>query len=193
MTALRGLYGQNHRHYHTWEHIEALLAWAREYRANLYDPDAVEIAALYHDAVYDPRSKTNEDASAAFMVSALEGDVNEAVLRPAATLILATDGHALPATGTSELLSDCAFFLDMDLSILGAPPDVFDRYEAAIAREYYFVPAADYRRGRSIILEDFLARERLYFTELFHTRLDDRARENLKRSLALLDTPQKLQ
>lgn len=189
MNTLRGLYRQSHRHYHTWEHVEALLAWFQEYRSDLHDRDAVELAVHYHDAIYDPQSKTNEDASAALMVSELDGQVDEAVLQSAATLILATDGHALPAKGRPKLLSDCAFFLDMDLSILGAPPAAFDRYEDAIRKEYYFVPAVDYRKGRSTILEDFLARERLYFTEPFHTRLDNRARKNLKRSLTSLAEP----
>ena len=82
---------------------------------------------------------------------------------------------------------DCAFFLDMDLSILGAAPEVFTAYEAAIRKEYAFVPAADYRQGRSAILKSFLAREQLYFTAYFRDRLEPQARQNLQQSLARLE------
>lgn len=46
-------------------------------------------------------------------------------------MILATERHVLPDAGSPGFLSDCALFLDMDLSILGAPP-LLQRYFHAL-------------------------------------------------------------
>ena len=64
-----------HRHYHSathvmWvlRHVEALLP-AADPRT---DGDAVRLAALYHDAVYDPRASDNEAVSAQLARSVAE-------------------------------------------------------------------------------------------------------------------------
>lgn len=186
LVRLKARYAESHRYYHTWAHVKALLNLLEEVRGELHDPHAVELAILYHDAIYDPRSEENEAMSAALMADELGPLVRARTLARANTLILETAGHQLPASGEPDLLSDCALFLDMDLSILGADQELFDAYEKAIREEYHFVPVEDYRQGRSTILEDFLGRERLYFSSQMHRRLDRRARENLKRSLKAL-------
>ncbi len=183
---LKAQHAEPHRHYHTWTHIEALLAWLGKTIGQIHDPPAVELAILFHDAIYDPRAKDNEARSAALLLSELAGILPDSSLERAETLILATAGHRLPSTEDHILVSDCAFFLDMDLSIIGTDAATFESYEAAIRREYAFVPSDDYRTGRSAILRDFLERDRLYFTEYFHNRLDRQARLNLARSIARL-------
>ena len=60
LAGLKARHGEPQRHYHSWAHIEALMAWLAQVRAQLHDPQAVELAILYHDAVYEPRSKENE-------------------------------------------------------------------------------------------------------------------------------------
>lgn len=187
LEGLKARHAEPQRHYHTWAHIEALLAWFKETKAQLTEPQVVELAILYHDAVYDPRSKDNEAQSAALMLADLENLFPRSLVTKTETLILATAGHALPETADESLLSDCAFFLDMDLSILGAKDEVFDAYEEAIRKEYAFVPTEDYRKGRGAILQNFLDRQRLYFTAHFRDLLETRARQNLQRSLARLE------
>ncbi len=184
--ALKARHAEAHRHYHTWAHIEALLLWLKKTAGHIDDLPAVELAIFFHDAVYDPRSKDNEAQSAALMLSELQGILPEATLEKARILILATAGHRLPDIADDLLQSDCAFFLDMDLSVLGTDAPVFDAYEAAIRHEYAFLPADAYRKGRSEILQGFLARDRLYFTRQFHDLLEEQARSNLQRSLARL-------
>ena len=79
-----------------------------------------------------------------------------------------------------------AYFLDLDLQILGAPAKKFKAYEAAVRREYAHVDDAAWRIGRAAVLQRFAARPRLYFSAFFGERLEERARENLRRSLARL-------
>jgi predicted metal-dependent HD superfamily phosphohydrolase len=78
--------------------------------------------------------------------------------------------------------------VDIDLSILGGPPDEFDAYERAIRHEYAHVPGEAFASGRARILRGFLARGWIYATELFRERYETAARENLRRSLARLES-----
>lgn len=180
---LRARYGEPQRHYHSWDHIEALLRHYRRWEGMFHHPVAVLWALYWHDAVYDPSAKDNE-AQSAELLESMAGDYLSAEdVTFAAAIIRATARHALPDGLAPEEAADMALFLDIDLSILGAPEPVYDRYEEAIRKEYAFVPVEAYRAGRGAILRDFLARERLYLTDLAHAEWDAQARINLKRAI----------
>ncbi len=176
---LRARYAEPHRAYHGQRHIDILLGLFADIRAMLHCPEAVELAIWYHDAVYEPLSKDNETASAALLRAELGGLVDPAVLERAHAMVLATRTHALPQGLCGAEASDCAYFLDMDLAILGAEPAIFAWYDAAIRREYRAVPDAEWRRRRPLVLRGFLGRERLYLTDHFHAKLNSPARRNL--------------
>jgi predicted metal-dependent HD superfamily phosphohydrolase len=76
--------------------------------------------------------------------------------------------------------------LDADLAVLGADEAAYDRYAAAIRREYAWVPEDRYRAGRARVLEDFLGRPQVYHTAAMRSRAEDRARANLRREVAAL-------
>ena len=80
-------------------------------------------------------------------------------------------------------------FLDMDLSILGASPEAFDAYEAGVRHEYREVPEEAFRNGRAAILEGFLARDFLYFSDWGRAQFERAARTNLKASIVKLRNP----
>jgi predicted metal-dependent HD superfamily phosphohydrolase len=86
----------------------------------------------------------------------------------------------MPGTPDQQLL------VDIDLSILGAPQARFDEYERQVRREYAWVDEPIFRSVRSSILKEFLARPSIYSTTSFRDRLENSARENLKRSIAAL-------
>jgi predicted metal-dependent HD superfamily phosphohydrolase len=96
-------------------------------------------------------------------------------------LILATKHKVKPDS------ADASLFVDVDLSILGASSDRFDEYEKQIRREYAWVPENEFRQERAKLLREISARKHIYFTEFFRMRLEDTARENLKRSLVELE------
>lgn len=169
------------RHYHNARHVADCLAKLEAVRPMFADALAASAALLFHDYVYDPARHDNEEASADEAGMALH-----AIGWPAPRvetvrgLILATRHAAPPAT------PDAALVADIDLSILGAAPDEFARYEAAIRREYAHVPDDAYRAGRASVLHGFLARPRIYATDHFAARCESAARQNLGRSLSLL-------
>jgi predicted metal-dependent HD superfamily phosphohydrolase len=180
--ALVAAYSEPHRAYHTLAHIAAVLATLDTLRERATDWLALELAAWFHDVVYDPRRADNEAQSAAVATRTLAGlGLPVRLIGRVAVLILQTQTHD-PAPGDP----DAPLLLDADLAILGAAPAEYARYTAAIRQEYAWVPDADYRAGRAAVLRRFLARPRLYHTDrLFHT-LEAPARRNLTGEIATL-------
>ncbi|RWK08614.1 hypothetical protein [Mesorhizobium sp.] len=183
---LRALYQAEDRHYHSLAHIEALLALATEYRRLLHDPDAVEAAIWFHDAIYDSRAKDNEAKSADLAEKKLAGRADPGRLARIVAMINATATHQLPPLNDERATSDAALFLDMDLAILGAEPDAFDAYETAVRREYGWVEEPMWRAGRAAVLKSFLTRPHIFHAAEFRQRFEPRARQNLERSLVAL-------
>jgi len=185
-TELSALYRQPGRHYHGLAHVDALVALVREHRTALADAEAVEAAVWFHDAIYDSRRSDNEARSAALAEEKLGSRVEAVRLSRIVAMIEATATHALPDLGDEAAKRDAAFFLDMDLSILGAPKAAFDSYEAAVRREYAWVDDKAWRSGRAAVLKKFLARPHIFHTEAFRQRFEAEARRNIQRSIAAL-------
>ncbi|MCA0031635.1 hypothetical protein [Mesorhizobium sp. B263B2A] len=188
-TELSALYQAKGRHYHNLAHIEAMLALAGDYRRLLGDPQAVEAAIWFHDAIYDSKAKDNEAKSAALAEKWLAGRIDAGRLSRISAMILATATHELPRFDDATATRDASLFLDMDLSILGAGPDAFDAYERAVRREYDWVEEPMWRAGRGAVLTNFLARPHIFHTEEFRQRFEPQARLNMARSLEALQKP----
>lgn len=179
---LESLYRQHWRFYHTATHIARCAAHFDRVR-DVCDAEAqVALAIVFHDAVYVPGAPDNEEQSARLAASVLKAHrVSDPVVQRIDACIRATDHRQLPQKGT-----DAALMADIDLAILAAPPDEFDRYEADIRREYAFVTDPDFRAGRARILRRFLDRPHLYATRPFRDTCEQPARHNLERSLQRL-------
>lgn len=178
---LAAAYADPARAYHNTEHIRDCLAEFDLNRHLAQHPDEVEVALWFHDVVYVPGAADNEEQSAHHARAALAaGAVTQEKIGRIARLVLATL-HTTLATSPDEQLT-----CDVDLSILGRGPQVFDEFERHIRREYAWVPEAIYRRERSAVLSGFLRRPSIYQTEPFRHRYELTARANLKRSIAAL-------
>jgi predicted metal-dependent HD superfamily phosphohydrolase len=161
------------------QHIENLLT--RLAAHPLHDPMVVELAAWFHDVVYDPLRTNNEAKSAEWALAFLR----ETSLEPArqarvAELIRRTQNHTQPQPPHD---ADLLLFLDADLSILGAPEAAYWEYARQIRREYQAVPDELYRPGRSQVLAKLLAAPVLYHTPALRAELDAAARRNLQAEL----------
>lgn len=181
-TELSALYRAPDRHYHGIAHIAALLALLDEHRSEIADPEAVEAAIWFHDAVYDSRRNDNEAKSADLAAQKLSGADPQRVASVVA-MIEATATHALPDL-SGEAVHDAALFLDMDLAILGSGPALFDAYEAAVRHEYEWVDEPAWRSGRAAVLERFMDRPAIFHTNTFRRLYEQQARDNIARSLA---------
>jgi predicted metal-dependent HD superfamily phosphohydrolase len=174
-------YNEATRHYHNLRHLEECLTELDRVRSMIGQPVAVEAALWFHDAVYDPRSTTNEEDSAAAADQCLtEARVARVTVDLVCQLVLCTKTHE-PAG-----VPDAAVLIDIDLAILGQPAGRFREYERAIRAEYAWVPEAIFAQKRAAILTRFLERPAIYRTEDFRARYESTARENLGASLARL-------
>jgi predicted metal-dependent HD superfamily phosphohydrolase len=175
---LKTRYAEVHRAYHTFAHIEEMLSLAESVKPDISNWDAFCAAILFHDAIYDPRASDNERRSADLLHEKLNGILPAPSLDHAEALVMATAGHVLPDE-SDALRKDAALFLDIDLSILGAAPEKFAIYDAAIRHEFAHVPALLYKSGRRGALKKFLDRDPLYLTDIFARRFEAQARINL--------------
>jgi len=174
-------YSEAGRAYHTLAHVEHCLSEFAELSDTAPDRDAIEFALWFHDAVYDTKGHDNEERSASLArdvlrSAGLSGSFGDLV----ADLIVATRHAAPPVTLGGQIV------VDIDLSILGQSGGAFDEYERQIRSEYSWVPAEIFASKRSAILSSLLARPGIYSTELYHGKYEERARENLARSIARL-------
>ncbi len=178
LDALLARYGESHRRYHTMRHLDECFARLEQAHGRVEHPGEVALALFYHDAVYDPHESDNESRSAelAEHVLVAQGIAPDAIARIRA-LIMATRHDLVPST------PDAALLVDVDLGILAAPAERFDEYEREVREEYAFVPGIIFRHKRREILRGFLARARIYVSGVFDED-EERARENLRRSLA---------
>ncbi len=174
-------YAEPHRRYHTWAHVVACLE-ARRRITEATLPE-VDLALLFHDAVYEPLARDNEARSADLLVE--EGRrawMHDALLQRARALVAATRHDAMDAIDSEE----ACIVADADLAILGAEPLRFERYEAQVREEYACVDDAAFAAGRAAVLRGLLARPTLYATRAGQRAWEGRARQNLEASLRRL-------
>lgn len=136
-------YEEDHRYYHTTTHLlDVVLQLSK---LDNFD-DELFLAAVYHDAVYDPQANDNEERSAAlFLVEAKSASLNKLQMDSINRLILDTKTHK-PSSEKSQLL------IKADLSILDQPLSKLIEYEHQIFKEFQFVDYKVYQPKRIEIL-----------------------------------------
>lgn len=170
---LTAAHAEPHRHYHTLEHIGEVLRVA----GRLHGGPAVQLAAWFHDAVYDPKSHDNEARSAELAKRELTAlGLPADVVTNVADLVRSTAHFA----AESFHGADFDVLHDADLAILAAAEVRYRRYAADVRKEYAWVPDADYQAGRTKVLEAFLSRDRIFRTPVMVEDGEKAARRNLR-------------
>lgn len=179
--AVKQKHSEPHRHYHTWDgHISPMLQKFYLIRDEFSNPDAVVLAILFHDFVYEVYPDTyrkNEMLAATAMVQMLQkhfkwytvsknGRKN---IKFAIKLIMATVKHnpyRNRATLDDNEINDVKLFLDLDLSILATENKyLLLWYEDAIRKEFSFYTDLVYNDGRAAVLRSFMNREGIFFSD----------------------------
>ncbi len=173
-------YRESHRHYHRPEHIEHCLRQFDAARAvpGMEQPDAIELAIWYHDAIYVCGDSENELKSAELFKSRASDCLRDDLVAYVYDLILVTmHDRELPKN------IDQGYMVDIDLSSFGLPWDQFLSDSRAVRGEFEDLGDADFYPGQYRFFEMLLAREHFCFTEFFRNRHGAQARENIQRYL----------
>ena len=160
-------YSEPHRHYHTLEHIQEVLAVVDE----LGGGHDVEWAAWLHDVIYDVHAPDSEARSAGYAGDVLARlRVPDDQISEVQRLIELSAGHDVVAGDKNG-----SVFVEADLAILASAPSRYDRYARDVRLEYAHLDDDAWRAGRADVVRSLLARV-----------ADERARSNLARELAAL-------
>ncbi|MGR7812625.1 HD domain-containing protein [Lacinutrix undariae] len=176
-------YTQKSRYYHNLQHIYSMLKTLKKHEENISNLTEIKYAIWYHDIIYNASKSNNEEKSAeigASKVQKLGLDINSA--KVIETLILSTKKHQI----INKENTDNAYLLDLDLSVLGTDWETYKEYTQAVRKEYKIYPDFLYNPGRKKVLNSFLERAQLFFTDSFKNQLELKARENIKKELKLL-------
>lgn len=179
---LQSAYSEPHRHYHTLAHLEQCFeVFDIVGRVDWLLP--VAWGLFHHDkfyAVHRPQAEMNEHYSAQYSEwLGLRLGLSQKFLDHGKSLILVTRKHE------AQTLEE-QIICDVDLSILGQPAAVFDRYEEQVRREYLHVEWDTYRAVRSQILNNFLQKESIYHLPVYRKLFQKKAKANIRRSLVRL-------
>lgn len=185
-------YREPQRGYHNWDHIADLLGKLDRLSHLATRPDLLAAAIFWHDSVYVTRDADgllradaeNVRASAALFErhSRFAGPEAEAVH----DMIMSTANHLAAHPGREHypgFMRDHDLFLDLDLSSLAAPWDVFENNLERIRFEYAWVPEPLFCLGRLQMLERFVSEgDNLYRRSETRALWLAGARENLTRA-----------
>jgi predicted metal-dependent HD superfamily phosphohydrolase len=179
--SLVAAWSEPHRRYHDLAHLAAVLGIVGVLAGSATDPDAVRLAAWYHDVAYEPDRSDNEQVSAERARVGLRGLVPDERVAEVHRLVLLTAGHD-PAPGDAN----GAVLCDADLAVLAGPPDAYAAYASAVRAEYGHLTDAEFTAGRIAVLEHLLALPALFRTPDAARQWAEPARANLTAELVLL-------
>jgi len=117
-------YAESHRAYRGIGHIETLLQGQFAHRDLIKVQRAVMLAIWFHNAIYDTHQHDNEERCAALAGEMLtQAGAEPALIESVQRKVRATRRHEW-----TDGDPDTAVFLDLDLGILAASPEAYDRY-----------------------------------------------------------------
>lgn len=179
---LLAAYTDPSRGHHDVGHLREVLTRLDELaRADTpFDRVPVQLAAWFHDAVYDGE-RDAEERSATWAEAGLTDVVEAATVAEVVRLVRLTEHHRPDADDPNG----CALS-DADLSILAAPRERYERYVAAVRKEYAHLPDEVFATGRADVLEDLASKPQLFHTAHGVRSWEAPARANLAHELDAL-------
>ena len=176
-------YSKSGRFYHNLSHLDNLTVSLTPVFDKILDWQTILFSIAYHDIVYNPIKKNNEEISAELANKRLlELGVSKFQRDRCFSQIMATKTHSFSND------SDTNYFTDADLSILGSVGDEYIQYAQLIRKEYKYLPDFVYKPGRQKVLRRFLEMQQIFKTDYFYEHFEHQARINLDNELKLLQS-----
>jgi predicted metal-dependent HD superfamily phosphohydrolase len=166
-----------HLTYHNYAHVIDLLERAPNYNVTLTKVE--ELAIWFHDAVYIPRAKfqQNEISSAMFMRCSMEGLIDFQQIADAEKIILDTASHLVEFDAFSPVV------LDLDIASFSDPRDKYKEATQRLNKEFENVGVNNFLQGRVDFLKKLSSRKTIYRSKLFIDNYEEKARENIRLDL----------
>jgi len=180
-TNLINRYSENHRYYHTLKHIVDGLNEYQKVKDKCKNPNLVEFAWWYHDAIYKTKSKENERKSAELAHSVLKRIEMDTIYSEDVKKYIFWTQHNNDPKDT-----DARILIDIDISIFGKSEEEYNEYERNIRKEYHMISDIIYKKKRCIFLQDILNKETIYHTTYFRSKYETIARDNIMRTIKML-------
>ena len=179
--ALLASWSEPHRRYHSVAHLRDILAHVQDLADCAEDPDAVRLAAWYHDAVYDGLPDDEERSARRAEEELSRLGVGPGLVDEVARLVRTTITHdPAPGDRNGEVLSDA------DLAALAVPCERYRSNTAAIRAEYAHIPDEVFRKGRLQVLLSLLEGPGVFRTDAGRRKWEAAARDNLRAEMAAL-------
>ncbi len=175
-------YDEPWRRYHDLDHLRDVLDGVTALRAEAANLTAIELAAWFHDAVYDVHRHDNEEQSARLAEHVLtNAGLDPVLVAEVSRLVQLTASHD-PAPGDVN----GAVLCDADLAVLASDPAGYAAYVVKVRAENAHVDDAGFATGRAAVLRQLLGLSRLFRTASGHQRWEAAARANLGAELEAL-------
>jgi predicted metal-dependent HD superfamily phosphohydrolase len=178
--AMQSRYAEPHRHYHDARHLAHCFDQLELARERVPRPNAVELALWFHDVINEPGQPDNEQRSAEFFREWASGAMEEGFIEAVIDLILATT-HRGPSDDP-----DHQYICDIDLASFGCQWECYKRDSDNLKAEFRGTEDEYYLR-KGGFLNSMLSKPRIFQTDFFHDRYEERARGNIRRLLALFE------
>ena len=169
-------YGEAHRHYHTIAHISHCLQQFDLCKAQLANPDSVELSIWFHDVIYQCGTADNEKRSAELYRELAQNVHKNDFGQLVDDMIIATIHDK-----TTPARIDEQYMVDIDLSSFGLSWDAFLRDSRNLRLESSHLSDSDYHQRQGIFRKGLLSRERFFYTDYFYQQFETQARDNLER------------
>ncbi len=171
-------YREPGRHYHGLTHVNHCLREFDRVAELIEIPDATELALWFHDAVYVPGAKDNEQRSADLFNEFGGTDLSPILIEKVSGLILVTT-HKQPPVKDDE-----SYVVDIDLSSFGEHWPDFVRDTLNVRMEQAHIPDTIYYANHAKFLKMLLDRPRIFHTDFFYQCYEESARQNIEQLLA---------
>jgi predicted metal-dependent HD superfamily phosphohydrolase len=183
-------HSEEHRHYHTLVHLGHLLSLSRDAASRhvVRRPDIIDWAIVFHDIVYDPKSKTNEEDSADLFRITMQDALPKSDVDLIFEYINQTKAHDVGGSDDEDL----KYFIDWDMSVLGSVDDEYDIYVGKVRQEYIHVSEQDWKTNRGAFLKSVVSGDNeqqkkfIFAHEVVRGQLEEQAMKNMERELATL-------
>ncbi|HVC59497.1 MAG TPA: hypothetical protein VND19_03900 [Acetobacteraceae bacterium] len=179
------------RHYHGLMHLATL--WTRHRRFGTGTPFIAPVATrliacaiAFHDAIYDATRRDNEHRSARLWQRYAPADLSPADVAWVGATIEATADHLASSDATTQRGRLRLWLLDLDLTPLGEPPELFARNTRRLRAEYRHLREAEWQSGRLAFLRKLQAAPHLFRSPPLAAAFELQARRNIARELGVI-------